>query len=150
MESKVDEADRGRIAPGDTVLVHVDAFPEKVITAKLIAITPLTEESFNEWPPTRSFRAFAKLENPDSRMRPGMNAGADVVQTKIPNAISIPAKALFTIAGKPAVYVKANGQYFPKTVRIRAKNPDEVAIEGGDGIDAGTMVALAEPPAEKK
>jgi len=32
-------------------------------------------------------------------------------------------------------------------VRIKAKNPDEVAIEG---IDAGTMVALAEPPAEKK
>jgi len=147
MESKVDEADRGRIAAGDTVLVHVDAFPEKVTTAKLIAITPLTEESFNEWPPTRSFRAFAKLDNPDSRMRPGMNAGADVVETKIPNAISIPAKALFTIAGKPAVYVKANGQYFPKTVQIRAKNPDEVAIEG---IEAGTMVALAEPPPVKK
>jgi HlyD family secretion protein len=150
MESKVDEADRGRIATGDTVLVHVDAFPEQVITAKLTAITPLTEESFNEWPPTRSFRAYAKLDQPDSRMRPGMNSGADVVETKIPNAISIPAKALFTIAGKPAVYVKSNGQYFPKTVRIRAKNPDEVAIESGDGVDAGTMVALAEPPAEKK
>jgi HlyD family secretion protein len=147
MESKVDEVDRGRIALGDTVLVHVDAFPEKTITAKLIAITPLTEESFNEWPPTRTFRAFAKLDQPDPRMRPGMNAAADVVETKIPNAISIPAKALFTIAGKPAVYVKANGQYLPKSVRITAKNPDEVAIEG---IDAGTMVALTEPPQEKK
>jgi HlyD family secretion protein len=147
MESKVDEADRGRIAVGDTVLVHVDAFPEKVISAKLTSITPLTEESFNEWPPTRSFRAFAKLDKPDSRMRPGMNAGADVVETRIPNAISIPAKALFTITGKPAVYVKADGRYVPKMVRIKAKNPDEVAIEG---IDAGTMVALAEPPAERK
>jgi HlyD family secretion protein len=147
MESKVDEVDRGRIAVGDTVLVHVDAFPEKVITAKLISITPLTEESFNEWPPTRSFRAFAKLDNPDPRMRPGMNAASDVVETKIPNAISIPAKGLFTISGKPAVYVKVNGQYLATAVRIKAKNPDEVAIEG---IDAGTMVALAEPPAEKK
>jgi HlyD family secretion protein len=147
MESKVDEADRGRIAVGDTVLVHVDAFPEKVISAKLTSITPLTEESFNEWPPTRSFRAFAKLDQPDPRMRPGMNAAADVVETRIPNAISIPAKSLFTITGKPAVYVKANGQYTPKMVRIKAKNPDEVAIEG---LDAGTMVALAEPPAEKK
>jgi HlyD family secretion protein len=147
MESKVDEVDRGRIAVGDTVLVHVDAFPERVITAKLTSITPLTEESFAEWPPTRSFRAFAKLDKPDSRMRPGMNAGADVVETKIPNAISIPAKALFTISGQPAVYVKANGQYVAKSVRIKAKNPDEVAIEG---IDAGTVVALAEPPAENK
>jgi HlyD family secretion protein len=147
MESKVDEADRGRIAVNDTVLVHVDAFPEKVISAKLTSITPLTEESFNEWPPTRSFRAFAKLDNPDPRMRPGMNAGADVVEMRIPNAISIPAKALFTITGKPAVYVKTDGRYVPKMVRIRAKNPDEVAVEG---VDAGTMVALAEPPPEKK
>jgi hypothetical protein len=76
-----------------------------------------------------------------------MNAGADVVEMRIPNAISIPAKALFTITGKPAVYVKADGRYIPKMVRIRAKNPDEVAIEG---VDAGTMVALAEPPPQKR
>ena len=143
MESKVDEVDRGRIVVGGTVLVHVDAFPESVVTAKIASITPLTEESFNEWPPTRSFRAYAKLEKPDPRMRPGMNAGGDIVETKLPNAISIPAKALFTINGNPAVYMKLNGQYLPKQVRVRAKNPDEVAIEG---IEAGTIVALAEPP----
>ena len=84
MESKVDEVDRGRIALGGTVLVHVDAFPENIVTAKIESITPLTEESFNEWPPTRSFRAFAKLEKPDPRMRPGMNAGGDLVEEKIP------------------------------------------------------------------
>jgi HlyD family secretion protein len=147
MECKVDETDRGRIALGDTVLVHVDAFPEKTVAAKLTSITPLTEESFNEWPPTRSFRAYAKLDQADPRMWPGMNSGADVVETRIPNAVSIPAKALFTVAGKPAVYVKANGTYLAKNVQIRARNPDEVAIEG---VEAGAMVALTEPPAEKK
>jgi HlyD family secretion protein len=147
MESKVDEVDRGRIVVGDSALIHVDAFPEKVVKAKLVSITPLTEQSFSEWPPTRSFRAFAQLEKPDSRMRPGMNAGADLVQMKIPDAISIPAKAVFTIAGKPAVYVKANGQYLPKQVQVKARNPDEVAVEG---IASGTMVALTEPPQEKK
>ena len=147
MESKVDETDRGRVSVDETVLVHVDAFPEKTVQAKLASITPLTEESFNEWPPTRSFRAYAKLDQADSRMRPGMNAGADVVESRIPNAISIPAKALFTVSGKPAVYVKASGKYVAKNVQIKAKNPDEVAIEG---IEPGTMVALAEPPAENK
>jgi multidrug efflux pump subunit AcrA (membrane-fusion protein) len=142
MESKVDEVDRGRIALGGTVLVHVDAFPENVVTAKVTSITPLTEESFNEWPPTRSFRAFAKLEKPDERMRPGMNAGGDLVEEKIPGAVSVPAKALFTIGGNPAVYVKANGQYLPKQVKVRARNPDEIAVEG---IEGGTVVALAEP-----
>ena len=143
MESKVDEVDRGRIAVGKTVLVHVDAYPEKVITATIASITPLTEESFNEWPPTHSFRAYAKLEKPDPRMRPGMNSGADLIETRIPDAVSIPAKALFTIGGKPAVYVKANGQYVPTPVKVRARNPDEVAV---DGINGGTVVALTEPP----
>ncbi len=146
VESKVDEVDRGRIAVDDDVLVHVDAFPEKVMHAKLVSITPLAEQN-NEWPPTRSFKGYAKLEMPDSRMRPGMNAGADVVQSKIPKAISIPAKALFTIAGKPVVYVKSDTRYVPTPVTIQARNPDEIAVEG---ITAGTLVALAEPPAEKK
>lgn len=145
MESKVDEVDRGRIAANDSVLVHVDAFPEKVLTAKLTSISPLTEQSFNEWPPTRSFRAYALIDRPDKRMRPGMNAGADIIETKLPNAISIPAKALFTVHGKPAVYVKSQGKYIATAVRIRARNPDEIAV---DGLAAGTLVTLAEPAQE--
>jgi hypothetical protein len=147
MESKVEEVDRGRIAIGDTVLVHVDAFPENVITAKLTAISPLTEQSFTEWPPTRSFKAYAQIEKPDPRLRPGMNANADVVETKLLGAISIPAKALFTVKGKPSVYIKRNGQYVPVDVKVKARNPDEVAVEG---IAPGTLVAMAEPPQEKK
>lgn len=146
MESKVDEVDRGRVAVGDKVLVHVDAFPEKVMPAALVSITPLTEQS-NDWPPTRSFRAYAQIETPDSRLRPGMNAGADIVQMKIPDAISIPAKALFTQAGQPVVYLKKADRYVAQKVQVRAKNPDEVAIEG---IAAGSMVALAEPPMEQR
>jgi HlyD family secretion protein len=147
MESKVDETDRGRIAVGNTVVVHVDALPELHLTGKLVSITPLTEQSFNEWPPTRSFRAFAQIEKPDPRMRPGMNAGADMVESKIPGAISIPAKALFTLGGKPSVYVKTGQRWVSTSVRVKGRNPDEVAVEG---IEAGTVVALAEPPPENR
>ncbi len=146
MESKVDEVDRGRIALGQTVLVHVDAFPEKVITAKMASVAPLIEQGF-EWPPTRNFKSYARLETRDPGLRPGMNAGADIVEQTLPGAISIPAKALFTIHGKPAVYVKKDGRYLPVEVRIKARNPDEVAIEG---IPAGSLVAMAEPPQESR
>jgi HlyD family secretion protein len=146
MESKVDEVDRGRIAVHDPVLVHVDAFPENVIAATLTSIAPLTEQSFSEWPPTRSFKSYAQLDHPDPRLRPGMNAGADVVQTKIEGAITIPAKALFAVNGKPAVYIKRQGQYVPVEVHVRARNPDEIAVEG---IAPGSLVALVEPQREK-
>jgi HlyD family secretion protein len=146
MESKVDEVDRGRISVGDAVMVHVDAFPERVLTAKLDSISPLTEQSFTEWPPTRSFKAYARIQTPDPRMRPGMNAGADIVETRIPDAVSIPAKALFTLHGKPVVYLKWSGGYRPAQVRVRARNTDEIAV---DGIAAGAFVALAEPEQAK-
>lgn len=146
MESKVDEVDRGRIAAGKTVLVHVDAFPEKTLAATLVAISPLTEQSFNEWPPTRSFKAYARILDKEPRLRPGMNAGADIVELRIPQAISIPAKALFTAKGKPVVYRKIGGDYLLTPVTVTAKNTDEVAIEG---IAAGTQIALLEPEKTK-
>lgn len=142
MESKVEEVDRGRIALNDAVLVHVDALPEITFTGKLVAISPLTEQSFSEWPPTRTFRAFARISEKNPRLRPGMNAGADIVETRIVDAISIPAKALFTANGKPVVYAQREGNYTPVAVRVTARNADEVAISG---IASGTVVALVEP-----
>ena len=147
MEGKIDEDDRGRIAVGDDVLVHVDAFPEKPLNAKLTSISPLTEQSFTEWPPTRNFKGYALIQQPDPRMRPGMNAGADIIETKLHKAISIPARALFTVRGKPTVYVKSDREYVPKEVRVEARNPDEVAVEG---IAAGTVVTLTQPAQETK
>jgi len=143
MESKVDEEDRGRIAMADSVLVHVDAFPERTLDAKLTSISLLTEQSFEEWPPMRTFRAFAPIKNPDPRMRPGMNAGADIIQKKIADAISIPARALFTVRGKPTVYVRRGHSFTPTAVQIQARNPDDVAVSG---IAAGDAVALVQPP----
>ncbi len=147
MESKVEETDRGRIAENDSVLVHVDAFPEKTFTATLQRISPLTEQSFEEWPPVATFRAFAHINDPDPRLRPGMASAADIIQTKLPNVLSIPAKALFTNQGKPVVYVKTAGVYQKTPVTVRARNTDEVAI---DGLHAGALVTLVDPESIKK
>jgi HlyD family secretion protein len=141
IESKVDEVDRGRISVDDSVMVHIDAFPEKTWNGKLNAISPLTEQNW-EWPPTKNFKAYAGLDQPDKRLRPGMNASADVIISRIPDAISIPAKALFTDKGKPVVYVKTKTGYDARQVEVQARNPDDVAVKG---LEAGVSVALAEP-----
>lgn len=147
MESKVEETDRGHIAEGDSVLVHVDAFPEKVFNGTLLTISPLTEKSFEQWPPTGTFRAFGRIAPPDPRLRPGMTAAADIIQTKLPNALSVPAKALFTFQGQPVVYVKADATYKRTPVTVRARNTDEIAIEG---LRPGSMIALVDPELPKK
>ena len=146
MEGKVEEIDRGRITVGQAARIRVDAFPEKALNGKLSQISPLTEQTF-EWPPTRSFRGYAQIEQAGLRLRPGMNGSLDVIVNRLPGAISVPAKALFTLKGKPIVYVAGKKGYNPVEVELLARNPDEVAVKG---IDAGAMVTLTEPPAESK
>lgn len=139
LEGKIEEIDRGRIALGQDVLVKLDALPELSLPAKLSQISPLAEVSFNEYPPTRSFLASAHILHPDPRLRPSMNGGMDIVINRIPNATSIPARAIFTKAGSPIVYLRRGGVYRATPVKVEARNPDEVAISG---LPAGATVAL--------
>lgn len=141
MEAKLDEIDRSRIAVGNDVRAKIDSLPELSLQAKLDGISPLTQQSF-EWPPTRSFRGYASIKQPDSRLRPGMNGAIDVIVNRIPNAISVPAKSVFTKRGKPVVYTVENRGYRAIPVEIAARNPDEVAVRG---LEPGKHVTLVEP-----
>lgn len=141
MEGKVEEVERGRILVGNEVRVHLDALPERAITGKLDTISPLTEMTW-EWPPVRSFMAYAGVENPDGKLRTGMNGALDIVVRRIPNALSVPSKAIFTRNGKPVVYVAEPKRYRPVQIEVIARNPDEVAV---GGLTPGVSVTLAEP-----
>jgi HlyD family secretion protein len=144
MEGKIEEIDRGRIALGNDSRVRIDSLPELIMPAKLSGLSPLTEQTF-EWPPSSSFRGYSEIKKPDPRLRPGMNGSMDIEISRVPAAISVPSKAIFTRNGKPVVYLSGKNGYHAVEVQILARNPDEVAIRG---IDPGSMVALVDP--EKK
>lgn len=146
MESKVEEVDRGRIAPGNEARIHVDALPERTFASSLESISALTQMTF-EWPPSRNFKTYAPVDALDASLRPGMNGSMDVVVRHVPNAITVPAKAVFTKDGKPVVYVAGPKGYRMARVEVLARNPDEVAISG---VERGASVALAEPEVEKE
>jgi hypothetical protein len=99
-----------------------------------------------EYPYNRSFRAAAAILRPDKRLRPDMNGGMDIIISRIPNAFSVPAKALFKRAGKPIVYLAENGHYRAVEVEMLARNPDEVAISG---VPEGSTVALVDADKEE-
>jgi HlyD family secretion protein len=142
MEGRLDEVDRGRVAAGAEARVHVDAFPEETLPAKVASVSPLTMVTFGEWPPVRSFHVYGEIQKPDGRLRPDMNGSIDVITARIPNAISVPGKAIFTRDGKPIVYVaQKDGSYRAANVEILARNPDEVAVRG---IAENSVVSLTD------
>jgi hypothetical protein len=142
IEVSVEEIERGRMRVDDEVIVRVDALPEVSIKTKVTAISPLAETSWER--SGRAFWAQAALgEGLDERIRPGMNASMDVVTRRIPNATIVPARALFTRGGKPAVYVRGgDGAFQPVEVEVLARNPDEIAVKG---VAPNARVALVDP-----
>lgn len=147
LKAKVEEIDRGRLRPGQDTRIVLDPFPEKPYPGRLASISPLTERAFEEWPPTRNFRAFGEFLEVDNRLRPGMNGRLDIIVDRLRDAISVPSKAVFARDGRPVVLVPDKTGWKPVKVEILARNPDEVAVRG---IAAGTSVALAEEADTKK
>lgn len=146
LKGKVEETDRGRMVVNQDVRIVLDPFPEKPFMGKLETISALTEQTF-EWPPSRSFRAYSSLGQADERLRPGMNGRMDVIVDRIPNAVSVPSKAVLARDGRPVVLVPGRQGLKSVPVEVLARNPDEVAVRG---ITAGTRVALAEAPEEQR
>jgi HlyD family secretion protein len=141
IEGKIEEIDRGQIDVGQEVRVRIDSLPEATFPGKIVQLSPLTETGW-EWPPTRTFRGFAVLQKKDNRLRPGMNGRMDVVLRRIPKALSVPSKSIFTRNGKPVVYVPAGGDYKAVGVEVEARSPEETAIRG---LSEGTLVTVVEP-----
>ena len=146
LKGKVEEIDRGRMMAGQDVRVILDPFPEKTFHGKLERISALTEQTW-EWPPSRNFRGFATVGEEDPRLRPQMNGRMDVVVDRIPNAISVPSKAVFSRDGRPVVLVPSKDGVHAIPVQVLARNPDEVAIRG---VAAGTQVALVDVREQEK
>ncbi len=142
-QGKLAEIDRGQVTIGDAVDVHRDALPEAAVTGKLVAIAALSEPNYDgNFPPAKVFSVFAQLNALDPRLRPQMSGACDIVVRRIPRAIVVPARALFTVAGKPVVYQQTPDGFEPRPVQVQARNPDEAAVSG---IAAGTKLALVDP-----
>jgi multidrug efflux pump subunit AcrA (membrane-fusion protein) len=65
----------------------------------------------------------------------------DIIVDRIPDAVSVPSKAVFARDGKPVVLVPGKDGVRPVSIELLARNPDEVAVRG---IEAGTQVALVD------
>lgn len=142
-DAKVNEIERGQIAVGQTVDLRMDALPELAIQGKVESISALAQPYYDgSFPPAKAFDLFAALHAIDPRLRPEMNGSCNVVVRRIPNAISIPAPALFAAGGRPVVFVRQGNRFVQQAVTVLAQNPDEVALAG---LSAGVQVALQDP-----
>ncbi len=102
--------------------------------------------------------ANAKLPPPvaedsqlDVLVRPGLLADVEIIEERIPNAINIPAQAIFEKDGKMIAYVKNGSRWDERIIKPFKRSESTMVIS--DGLKQGEIIALADPntkPGSKK
>jgi HlyD family secretion protein len=105
-------------------------------------------------PFTEEERTNAKLPLPpeqDSQvqalLRPGLLADVEIVVEKIPDALHVPAQAVFQKNGKYLVFVLGkDGRYQPREVQLLKQSESTMVLSGG--VQPGETIALGDPTSE--
>jgi len=148
LSTRVDETERGRLAPGLPVTVQLNAIPDRQFTGHIERISEIASLDFSGgWPITRNFTLEVRLDQTDSRFKPGISGDVTVVVDHIANAISIPAQALFLKSGQNTVYVWGGSQFEERQIEVARRSGDKVLI--AKGLDAGEQIALRDPTAKE-
>ena len=103
LEVKVDEADVGQVAAGQSATFQVDAFPGRTFPAQVQRVDVGANAGTSSTTSTASsaasntvvsYTAVLTVDNKDSTLRPGMTATAEIVTSEKRNVLLVPNAAL--------------------------------------------------------
>jgi multidrug efflux pump subunit AcrA (membrane-fusion protein) len=81
-------------------------------------------------------------------LRPGLLSDVEIIVEKIPNALHVPAQAVFQKNGKSIVYVMASNRKFePREIKLVKRSESMMVIQSG--VNPGEVVSLSDPTASK-
>jgi cobalt-zinc-cadmium efflux system membrane fusion protein len=128
----VDELTVTQLSPGQPVLIHTKAYPDKIFNGHLEIIGHELD------PTTRTIKARCLVDNADGRLSAEMYVTADVTATA-PAGVEISSKAIFLKDNQPYVFVEtANGEFQRRAVKLGIESSGRTAIVGG--VAAGDRV----------
>jgi HlyD family secretion protein len=142
--AKLEEAERGRMQPGQRVVVRADAVPDKEMAGEISDISALARVDFSNWPPQRNFNMVVQIDQMDARLRPGMNTTVRVAVDRVADAVLIPARAIFEKEGRSVAYVqRPRGGWDERLVQIARRGQEQLVVR--EGVQPGERVALKDP-----
>jgi HlyD family secretion protein len=146
--ARVDETERGRLAAQQPVTVQLNAIPDRQFTGHIEQIGQIASLDFSGgWPIARNFTLEVALDQSDSRFKPGITGDVTVVVEKVPNAIILPAQAMFQKSGQNVVYVWRGGQFEERPIDVGRRSGEKILV--ARGVSAGETVALKDPTAKE-
>ena len=120
----------GFMTSGSTCLIRIDAMPHETCEGKIIRIHPTID------PISRTVKVTVGLDNPGLRLRSGMTARANVIQTARKDVIFVPKSAV--VQGEAGLFV------FRVASDKVEKTPIAVGIEGDDVFEIRNGLSLGD------
>ncbi len=146
--TSVTEADRGRVTSGQTVILNIEAIPDREHKGQVKDISPLARLDYSDYLVTKNFGVTVQLENPDPRLQPGMMAGFHVEVERVHGSIVIPPETVFLKNGQTVVYVIADGIYQERPITLARRGAGQVMVSRG--LKPGERIALKDPTLEQE
>lgn len=142
--ARVDETERGRLAPLQPVTLQLDAIADRQFTGKIERIGTIATSDFSAgWPIPRNFDLEIGMNQADPRLKPGMTVQITIIVDRVPNAITIPAQASFVKSGQTVAYVWSGSVFQERSIQIERKSRDRILVSAG--LKPGDLVALKDP-----
>jgi multidrug efflux pump subunit AcrA (membrane-fusion protein) len=87
---------------------------------------------------------IVQVDQMDARLRPGMNATVRVAVDHVPDAVLIPASAIFEKEGRSVAYVRQpRGGWDERLLQIARRGQEQLVVR--EGVQPGERVALKDP-----
>jgi len=148
ISARVDETERGRLAVQQPITVQLNSIPDRQFTGHIERISTIASMDFSSgWPIARNFILQIVLDQTDPRFKPGITGEVTVVVDRVPEALTIPAQALFQKSGQNVAYVWHGTQFEEREVEIGRRSADKIMI--AKGLRSGDQVALRDPTAKE-
>ncbi len=138
VDVQVDETDIAFIEPGQRVDVTLDSYPSEIFDGVVTRIDPRAVVEQN----VTVVYVRVEIENPDARLKPGMNATCEFVVDRKEDVLAVPAEAVKEDNGKYYVQVMEGGAPKRRDVEIGLEGNDTIEIASGlqEGEEVVTQV----------
>jgi Cu(I)/Ag(I) efflux system membrane fusion protein/cobalt-zinc-cadmium efflux system membrane fusion protein len=125
VNAQVFQNDVGRLKPGDSAVIDVDAYPGRTFSGRVEDILPQVDMA------TRTVRVRLAINNPGIRLKPGMFVNVDL-KSALGRQLVVPASAVFQTGTRQIAFLNhGNGSLEPKDIVLGPRIGDDFVVLSG-------------------
>jgi len=134
VKTDVDETDIGKVNPEQSVIIKVDAFPNRTFRGEVLKIAPQGKVTQN----VTTFEVTTELISQIDVLKPGMNATVEIIAANAMDVLLVPNEAVMDFRGRKMVRVP--GEERPRRIETGASNWEKTEIVSG--LEEGEVVLI--------